>query len=81
MHHGDLRPSRASVRQAGLSPQVRSRTYSWDDPSVSAAAARAQDGMSFLEGMVRGSLPPPPVALTLDFLPVSVQPGCVVFEF
>jgi uncharacterized protein (TIGR00369 family) len=59
----------------------RSRAYTWDDPSVTAEAARQRDGKEFLEAILDGSLPAAPVARTLDFLPVSVQPGTVVFEF
>jgi len=71
-----------SVVAAG-SPEVtaRTRTYGWDDPAISAAAAREQDGMAFLQAIIDGSLPGVPIARTLDFSPVSVQPGTVVFEF
>ena len=60
---------------------ARTRTYTWDDPAVSAAAARELDGAAFLEAILDGSLPAVPIARTLDFRPVSVQPGSVVFEF
>jgi uncharacterized protein (TIGR00369 family) len=59
----------------------RSRSYTWEDPALSAAAARELDGKEFLEAILAGSLPGAPVASTLDFVPVSVQPGTVVFEF
>jgi hypothetical protein len=68
---------------AASSPEVstRTRSYSWDDPAVSVAAAREQDGVAFLQAILDGSLPGAPIARTLDFTPVSVQPGTVVFEF
>jgi uncharacterized protein (TIGR00369 family) len=68
---------------AASSPDVsaRTRSYSWDDPAISAAAAREQDGTAFLQAVLDGSLPGAPIARTLDFTPVSVQPGTVVFEF
>ena len=68
---------------AASSPEVtaRTRTYSWDDQAISAAAARERDGMAFLQAIIDGSLPGAPIAHTLDFTPVSVQPGSVVFEF
>ena len=44
-------------------------------------AARTMDGKSFLEALADGRLPAAPVARTLDFAPVSVQPGTVIFEF
>jgi uncharacterized protein (TIGR00369 family) len=60
--------------------KARSRSYSWDDPAIAAAAARERDGEAFLQAILDGSLPAPPVARTLDFMPVSVRPGAVVFE-
>jgi uncharacterized protein (TIGR00369 family) len=60
---------------------VRTRSYAWDDPAISAAAAREQDGLAFLQAILDGSLPGAPIAYTLDFAPVSVEPGTVVFEF
>ncbi len=57
------------------------RTYEWDDPAISAAAARDLDGVAFLTALRDGSLPAAPVARTLDFAPASVEPGSVVFEF
>jgi len=68
---------------AASSPDVsaRTRSFSWADPAISAAAARERDGMAFLQAILDGSLPGAPIASTLDFTPVSVQPGSVVFEF
>ena len=37
--------------------------------------------MAFLQAILDGTWPAPPIARTLDFAPVSVQPGTVVFEF
>lgn len=69
-----------------LNPQpdqnrTRQRTYSWTDPAVTAAVVKDQDGAAFLQAILDGALPAPPVARTLEFIPVSVQPGTVVFEF
>jgi uncharacterized protein (TIGR00369 family) len=60
---------------------ARTRSYSWDDPAIPAAVAREQDGTAFLQAILDSSLPAPPVARTLDFALVSVQPGTVAFEF
>jgi uncharacterized protein (TIGR00369 family) len=80
VHPTDLRPSRPeeATDPAGV---MRQRTYSWDDPAVTAAAAREQDGVSFLQAILDGTLPGAPIAHTLDFQPTSVKPGVVVFEF
>ena len=60
---------------------ARKRSYAWDDPAISAAAAREQNGVAFLQAILDGTLPAAPIARTLDFAPVSVEPGTVVFEF
>jgi uncharacterized protein (TIGR00369 family) len=60
---------------------VRQRSYAWVDPAVTATAARQMPGAEFLRAILTGQLPDPPVARTLDFAPVMVEPGVVVFEF
>jgi uncharacterized protein (TIGR00369 family) len=75
MHQANLQPSQLTLATE------RSRAYDWDDPAISAAAARKLDGAEFLAAILNGSLPAAPVARTLDFAPVTVQPGTVVFEF
>jgi uncharacterized protein (TIGR00369 family) len=64
----------------GASQDSRQRSYTWEDPAISAAAARELDGMSFFQEMIAGRLPVPPIAATLGFGWVSVEPGSVVFE-
>ncbi len=87
MHHADLRPSQPATAAAAGSTAAeatdatRERTYSWDDPAITAAAAREQDGASFLQALLDGTLPGAPIAHTLDFRPAFVQPGVVAFEF
>ncbi len=76
MSQTDLQPD-DSLAPASL----RNRDYSWADPAISAEAARTMDGMSFLAALTDGRLPAAPVARTLGFAPVSVQPGTVIFEF
>jgi hypothetical protein len=78
VHPADPPPDNA---ECAASEPARDRKYAWDDPAPSAAAARDLDGLAFLQAILDGKLPGPPVARTLDFTPVSVQPGEVVFEF
>jgi uncharacterized protein (TIGR00369 family) len=59
---------------------ARRRAYEWADPMVSAAAARELDGITFLREMLAGRYPPPPIAATLGFGLVSVEPGKAVFD-
>ena len=40
----------------------------------------AADGIGFMRAMMRGELPFPPIAQTLDFLLVEVGPGRAVFQ-
>lgn len=58
----------------------RRREYSWQDPGVSAAAAREMDGMTFFAEMLAGRLPPPPITASMGFGLVSVEPGKAVFD-
>lgn len=57
----------------------RSRTFEWDDPSISAAAAGQGSGLDFLRDIVAGRLPAPPVAATLGFTLEEVEYGRAVF--
>jgi uncharacterized protein (TIGR00369 family) len=59
---------------------ARRRAYEWADPAVSAAAARELDGITFLREILAGRIPPPPIAATLGFGLVSVEPGRAVFD-
>lgn len=59
----------------------RSRSYEWDNPEDTATTARQLNGMDFLKGILKGEIPPPPVAQTLDFHPVTVEEGKVLFKF
>ncbi|MBF4766336.1 PaaI family thioesterase [Nocardioides agariphilus] len=58
---------------------VRSRTVTWDDPMVTAAAGRGEVGLDFLQRMVAGELPGPPIASLLRMSLVSVSSGSAVF--
>jgi uncharacterized protein (TIGR00369 family) len=57
----------------------RSRTYSWADPAVPAAAAAGGSGLEFLRELVAGRMPGPPIADTLGFVLEEVEHGRAVF--
>ncbi|HEY1572963.1 MAG TPA: PaaI family thioesterase [Pseudonocardiaceae bacterium] len=57
----------------------RSREYSWSDPFALAEAGRGRSGLDFLTALVRGELPPPPIAVTLGFEIAEVEAGRAVF--
>ena len=40
----------------------RTRTFSWQDPTPSAALSRERSGIEVLQAVIDGALPPPPIA-------------------
>ncbi|WP_331767611.1 PaaI family thioesterase [Embleya sp. NBC_00896] len=58
----------------------RSRTYTWEDPALTAAGAMSLPGLEFLRAMLAGKYPPPPIASTLDFTLEEVDHGHAVFS-
>ena len=58
----------------------RSRTYTWQDPTLAAQAARQKSGAELFAAMIEGSLPPAPIADTLDFSLTAAGEGTAVFE-
>lgn len=65
---------------AGAGGTTRERTYGWNDPMPTAALASQLSGREFLERMVRGDIPSPPMAETLGFRLSEVGDGKVVVE-
>jgi uncharacterized protein (TIGR00369 family) len=47
---------------------------------VDAAEATGQDGIDFLNGMLSGKYPAPPIARSMGFILTEVEPGRAVFE-
>jgi uncharacterized protein (TIGR00369 family) len=67
---------------AGTSPPAaatRTRTFSWEDPAASAAAASRLSGLERMQAIVAGTFPPPPIAQLLAFEIVEVDSGRAVF--
>jgi uncharacterized protein (TIGR00369 family) len=59
---------------------ARTRTYSWEDPSVSAAAMADRSGLEVLKAISAGEIPPPPVMHTLGITGFEVGDGWMVFR-
>ncbi|MFD2033772.1 PaaI family thioesterase [Belliella marina] len=59
----------------------RKRTYEWMNPLETADKAKTMSGFDFLNSISKGETPLPPIAETLEFHPLSVEIGRVVFEF
>jgi len=64
-----------------MTPDARTRTFTWHDPMTGAQAARSLSGLDYLAAMSRGEYPLPPLMYTLGFdhLPPTVEPGKVTF--
>ncbi|MET7684801.1 PaaI family thioesterase [Streptomyces sp. NPDC005423] len=58
----------------------RSRTYDWEDLTVSAAAVGHTTGLEFLRELTGGRLPGPPIGATLNFTLDEVDHGHAVFS-
>lgn len=58
---------------------ARTRTVTWQDPMIGAAAAISMAGLEYLRAIATRELPTPPVALLLGMDVTSVDPGRVVF--
>ncbi|HEX6543505.1 MAG TPA: PaaI family thioesterase [Ktedonobacterales bacterium] len=59
--------------------EERIRTYTWHDPMEIAAQFAELGGLDALRAVVEGTMPPPPIAQTLDFALVEVSEGRAVF--
>ena len=57
----------------------RTRSFSWEDPTTSAAAGLQMPGLECMRAIIDGTLPPPPIARLLDFTIVEVEDGRAVF--
>ncbi len=55
------------------------RTYSWVDPFAYLNAVADRSPLEVMRAMAAGELPQPPIADTLGFRLVEVEPGVVVF--
>ncbi|CRK60552.1 FIG00816468: hypothetical protein [Alloactinosynnema sp. L-07] len=56
----------------------RTRTFSWDDPQVNAAALGTLTGLGLIQAMIAGEYPAPPVMRLLDMERMEAEEGRVV---
>jgi uncharacterized protein (TIGR00369 family) len=59
---------------------ARSRTYAWADPRATSRAGLEMSGLDYLNALIAGKLPAPPISATLGFRLALVEPGRAVFE-
>ena len=57
----------------------RERIVNWENPRELAAAGRELSGLEFLQKIVAGELPPPPIASLMSFDIVELREGYAVF--
>ncbi len=57
----------------------RSRTVAWEDPLIGAALSRQMAGLDYLNALVDGSIPPPPIVELMRMTAVSAEVGKVTF--
>ncbi|OZC54775.1 aromatic compound degradation protein PaaI [Rhodococcus sp. RS1C4] len=58
----------------------RSQTFSWVSPREVLRHASTLSGLEIMQAVASGELPPPPIAVLMQFAPVEVSDGKVVFE-
>jgi uncharacterized protein (TIGR00369 family) len=58
---------------------ARSRTVTWHDPLVTAAGALERSGLETMEAIRDGVLPPPPIAMLMQFDIRALEEGRVEF--
>lgn len=79
MNQTQLQMLTSSEPTVGADDAVRTRTYSWTDPSATLAAVGGLPGIEVLAAIGRGDLPAPPVFETLGIEPVEVGHGRATF--
>jgi uncharacterized protein (TIGR00369 family) len=68
-----------STLQASARTATRTRTFSWQDPAVTAAEGLKLSGLGYIRAIASGALPAPPVAELLGFEIVEAEEGRAVF--
>jgi uncharacterized protein (TIGR00369 family) len=57
----------------------RTRTISWEDPHAMALAGRGLSGLEYLQKIVAGELPRPPIGALMNFQIAELSEGRAVF--
>jgi uncharacterized protein (TIGR00369 family) len=71
----------AAQAWAERSPEItRRREVVWQDPMPSAAAGAELAGLDYMRALIAGKIPPPPIAVTMNFTPIEVSDGHAVFQ-
>jgi len=66
---------------AESAPETTStRTITWQDPTVSAAAGAQMAGLDYVRAIQSGEIPPPPIAVVMNYSIAELEEGRAVFE-
>jgi uncharacterized protein (TIGR00369 family) len=58
----------------------RTLTVTWEDPMIGAAQIKDMTGLEYLQAMIAGTIPPPPIAELMGFSIDSVSEGRAEFS-
>jgi len=65
---------------AESSPEAtRTRTIAWQDPVPTAAIGAGMKGLDYVRAVQSGELPPPPIAVVMNYTIAEVEEGSAVF--
>jgi uncharacterized protein (TIGR00369 family) len=59
--------------------RTRTRTFSWEDPRALAEAGRGLSGLEYLQKIIAGELPRPPISAMMNFGITELSEGRAVF--
>ncbi|MDX6606655.1 MAG: hypothetical protein QOD14_1195 [Solirubrobacterales bacterium] len=59
--------------------ETRSRTITWQDPLASAAVGAEMPGLDYVRAIQSGEIPPPPIAVVMNFSIAELEEGRAVF--
>jgi uncharacterized protein (TIGR00369 family) len=66
---------------AGQTPETsRTLALSWQDPVATAAEGRKSSGLEYMRAMAAKEVPPPPIAVLMNMIPIEVAEGEVTFS-
>jgi uncharacterized protein (TIGR00369 family) len=57
----------------------RSRVVEWEDPLIGAELAKTMSGLEYIQAMIDGLVPPPPITNLMRMTAVAAEVGKVVF--
>ena len=57
----------------------RTRTITWQDPLANINQIPEMSGLQFLQAIIAGEIPPPPISQTLNFYLTAVSDGEAIF--